>query len=67
LKQLSKWLEKQAIGLTDCKREHLLSCLSWRVSQGYNPRSTSRFLSTMRRFYQYCVRESLIAADPPAV
>lgn len=64
LKQLSKWLTKKDATLLKCQREHLLACLSWRVGQGYNPRSTSRFLSTMRRFYRYCVRENLITSDP---
>ncbi len=64
LKQLALWLGKKNIQLLGCQREHLLSCLSWRVGQGYNPRSSSRFLSTIRRFYQYCVRENLISVDP---
>lgn len=67
LKQLAHWLGKKDIHLLGCQREHLLSCLSWRVGQGYNPRSTSRFLSTMRRFYQYCVRENLISSDPSSL
>jgi len=67
LKQLSLWLTKRSMSLLECKREHLLSCLSWRISQGYNPRSTSRFLSTMRRFYQYSVRENLISTDPSSL
>jgi len=67
LKQLSKWLGKRSNGLLECEREHLLSCLSWRVGQGYNPRSTSRFLSSVRRFYQYCVRDNLITTDPSSL
>ena len=67
LKQLSQWLDKSSIRLLECQREHLLSHLSWRVGQGYNPRSTSRFLSSMRRFYQYCTRENLINADPSSL
>jgi len=64
LKQLCLWLDKRSVTLLECQRADLLSCLSWRVSQGYNPRSTSRFLSSLRRFYQYCVRENLLSADP---
>ena len=67
LKQLSQWLAKKSVCLLDCQREHLLLCLSWRVGQGYNPRSTSRFLSSVRRFYQYCVREGLLKHDPSAL
>lgn len=67
LKQLSKWLNKKNILLLDCKREHLLASLSWRVSQGYNPRSSSRYISTLRRFYRFCVRENLIDSDPSSL
>jgi integrase/recombinase XerD len=67
LKLLSKWLGTKDQRLLSCKREHLLSCLSWRVGQGYNPRSTSRLLSTIRRFYRYCVRENIITSDPSSL
>jgi integrase/recombinase XerD len=64
LKLLSKWLNTKGQLLLSCKREHILACLSWRVGQGYNPRSTSRLLSTIRRFYRYCVRENILSSDP---
>ena len=67
LRLLSKWLSPKGVQLIDCRREHLLTCLAWRVGQGYNPRSTSRFLSTIRRFYQYNVRENVIDSDPSAL
>ncbi|MFT5451689.1 MAG: integrase/recombinase XerD [Enterobacterales bacterium] len=67
LKLLSKWLNTKGQRLLSCKREHLLSYLSWRVGQGYNPRSTSRLLSTIRRFYRYCVRESILTSDPSSL
>ena len=67
LKLLSKWLLTKGERLLSCKREHLLSCLSWRVSQGYNPRSTSRLLSTIRRFFRYCIRENILTSDPSSL
>ena len=67
LKLLSKWLNTKGQRLLTCQREHLLSCLSWRVGQGYNPRSTSRLLSTIRRFYRYCVRENILSSDPSSL
>jgi integrase/recombinase XerD len=67
LKQLAQWLHRHSGGLLKCQRANLLSCLSWRVGQGYNPRSTSRFLSSVRRFYQFCSRENLISADPSSL
>ncbi|MBA53658.1 MAG: site-specific tyrosine recombinase XerD [Pseudomonadales bacterium] len=38
--------------------------LSHRFQCRFNARSTARFLSAIRGFYQYCVRESLVAVDP---
>ena len=67
LKQLAQCLGGQSTNLLDCDRANLLSCLSWRVGQGYNPRSTSRFLSSVRRFYQFCTRENLITEDPSSL
>ncbi|MFT5521307.1 MAG: integrase/recombinase XerD [Enterobacterales bacterium] len=67
LKLLSQWLNTKGQRLLTCQREHLLSCLSWRVGQGYNPRSTSRLLSTIRRFYRYCVRENILSSDPSSL
>lgn len=64
LRLLSRWLDNKGTDLLSCQRESILSCLSWRVGQGYNPRSTSRFLSSIRGFYQYCVRENLLSSDP---
>ncbi len=64
LKQLGLWLLKKNKKLLQCQREHVLSYLAWRVSKAYNPRSTSRFLSSVRRFYRYCLRENLIKDDP---
>jgi integrase/recombinase XerD len=34
------------------------------VEQNYKPRSTARFLSGVRGFYRYLLREKLIAVDP---
>jgi len=67
LNQLSKWLSKKNLNLLKTDRQHLLRFLAWRVSQAYNPRSTSRFLSSARRFYRYCVRENIIQEDPTAL
>ncbi|SIS45024.1 site-specific tyrosine recombinase XerD [Neptunomonas antarctica] len=38
--------------------------LMWRVEQHFTPTSTSRFLSSARRFFRYLLRESLISEDP---
>ena len=47
-------------------REQLQSYLAECVHRGASPRSTARLLSSLRRFYQYLLREGLIADDPTA-
>lgn len=34
------------------------------LDQGYKPRSTARFLSGLRGFFRYLLREKLVAVDP---
>jgi integrase/recombinase XerD len=38
--------------------------LAWRFAQHAQPRSAARYTSSLKRFYRYLLRESLIAADP---
>lgn len=45
-------------------RDDLLSYLALRVKQQAKPRTTARLLSTLRRFYQYFVREGVLKVDP---
>ncbi len=58
----SVWLNRMDGDLIGAHREHLLSYLA--TFTGSSPRSTARRLSTLRRFYQYQVREKRIAEDP---
>lgn len=58
------WLEEQGVSLERAGREAILDHLAWRLAQGYKARSTARFLSGVRGFYRYCLREGLIAEDP---
>ncbi len=70
LEQLSRWLARErAGGLTAVEEEALHAFLAarHRRSQGARaPRSASdaRLLSSLRRFYQYCLRERRVANDP---
>jgi integrase/recombinase XerD len=61
LTQFVRWCNKELLAV---ERQDVLSYLSHRVANKYNPRSTSRFLSACRQFYRYCVRERLLEADP---
>jgi integrase/recombinase XerD len=42
----------------------ILDHLAWRLEKAYKPRSTARFLSGVRGFYRYLLREKLILIDP---
>lgn len=60
------WLEKKGADLSTAQRSQLLDYLARRVQKGSQPRTTARLLSTLRRFYQYLVREGKIEGDPSA-
>ncbi|NOY66209.1 MAG: site-specific tyrosine recombinase XerD [Gammaproteobacteria bacterium] len=64
LSGLSEWLKPQSILLVDVNREQLLAYLSYCIGQGFKTRTTARLLSSVRRFYQYLVREKIINEDP---
>ncbi|MEG1629350.1 site-specific tyrosine recombinase XerD [Pseudomonas sp.] len=58
------WLQEQGVALPAAGRELILDHLAWRLDQSYKPRSTARFLSGVRGFYRYLLREKLIEIDP---
>ena len=59
-------LNKQGKGLLSAARDNLLDYLAQRVQQGVSPRTTARLLSSLRRFYQYLLREGRVELDPTA-
>ena len=61
LETLSAWLKAPPAKAT---RGQLQAYLAECVSRGIRPRSTARLLSSLRRFYQYLLREQLITDDP---
>ncbi|MBD1601462.1 site-specific tyrosine recombinase XerD [Pseudomonas typographi] len=58
------WLAERNVLLPQAGREAILDHLAWRLEHAYQPRSTARFLSGVRGFYRYLLREQLIAVDP---
>jgi len=60
----ARWLEGRGLSLETVGRDAVLDHLGWRLSEGYQARSTARFLSGLRSFYKYAVREKRIAEDP---
>jgi integrase/recombinase XerD len=66
LQSLAGWLRANDSDLEHAARHELLAYLQQRVEAGAKPRSSARLLSSMRRFYRYLLRESVIAEDPSA-
>jgi integrase/recombinase XerD len=65
LQGLAKWLyQRDQQDLLGASRSQLLDYLSHRVNKGTKSRSAARLLSSIKRFYQYCVREQLIDEEP---
>ncbi|MFZ2318581.1 MAG: site-specific tyrosine recombinase XerD [Pseudomonas sp.] len=64
LAQYQRWLQERGIELHGSGREAILDHLAWRLSAGYQARSTARFLSGLRGFYRFLLREGLIDQDP---
>jgi integrase/recombinase XerD len=61
----SNWLDTQHNSHLLKADDHLLMAhLGWRTRAGRSARSTSRFLSCMRGFYRYQVREGVLMKDP---
>lgn len=58
------WLQEQGVELSRAGRELILDHLAWRLDKAYKPRSTARFLSGLRGFYRFLLREKLIQVDP---
>ncbi|TBU89775.1 site-specific tyrosine recombinase XerD [Phytopseudomonas dryadis] len=58
------WLRARGLELPAIGREVLLDHLAWRMNEGYKARSTARFISGMRGFYRFLLREGLIEVDP---
>ena len=63
---LASWLNKKNSSLILATRNDLLSYLAERVSNGVKARSSARQLSSLRRLYQYLIRENIIKQDPSA-
>jgi len=60
------WLHDQDKALQQADHADVLAFLSWRNGHGISPRTASRTLSSIRRFYRYLLREAVIAVDPSA-
>jgi integrase/recombinase XerD len=65
LRQYADWLRgARAVGLVDAQHADLLAYLAHRYQAGTRPSSAARLLSSLRRFYQYQLRQGRLRADP---
>ncbi|QEQ95644.1 site-specific tyrosine recombinase XerD [Neptunomonas concharum] len=58
------WLNDRKLDLQHCEAEDVRRYLSWRVQESLSPASTSRFISSARRFFRFLVRETILLEDP---
>ena len=60
-----KWLQQsRGRALDAAVAGDIEAYLAWRFAGHAQPRSAARYTSSLKRFYRYLLRESLIAADP---
>jgi len=65
LRQYQDWLATNCdTSLLRGDRSHLQAYLGARVEKGQSARSTARFMSCIRGFYRFCLREGRITVDP---
>ncbi|PZP61115.1 MAG: site-specific tyrosine recombinase XerD [Azospira oryzae] len=65
LRLLAEWLSRErGRALPEATRADLLDYLADRVAGRARPRTTSRQLSSFKRFYRFLLREGQILADP---
>lgn len=63
LLQFSTWLASQKIGLIHANQANIQQYLAVKFPKS-KPRSISRLIASLRRYYRYCLRENLIKVDP---
>ena len=65
LRQFSLWLERSSnINLIDARHADLLDFLAYKVSIKVKANTTSRVLSSLKRFYRFLLRQGKIQTDP---
>lgn len=67
MEAFAAWLKQNSSALLQVDSEQLFRYLAERHAKNFSSRSTARFLSCIRGFYRYQLREGLIAENPLAV
>jgi integrase/recombinase XerD len=63
LSQFALWLSQNKLSLLDASQANIQQYLAVKFPHS-KPRSISRLIASMRRFYRYCLREHLLEVDP---
>ncbi|MEW4982259.1 MAG: site-specific tyrosine recombinase XerD [Cycloclasticus sp.] len=63
----SKWINSRHKTLLTCESSDVSLYLADRLGRGISARSSARFLSSLKRFYIYAVREGKVKEDPAAI
>lgn len=66
LRQFSRWLSGPRRNLLSAAREHIQAYLGDRAAARASKRTTSRLLSTLKRFYRWAQRQGHMRSDPAA-
>lgn len=64
LKHFARYLQQRSLSLLLVSADDINGYLADRVDKGFNPRSTSRLLSSLRRFYRYWHQQDAISLNP---
>lgn len=67
LSQFAVWLSQQGKGLINADAVAIQQYLELRFQQRRSSRTSARFLSCLRGFYRYLLRENLLTANPVAL
>ena len=61
------WLDGRGKTVRNATRSDVEACLAERLDTGARPRSVARFLSSLRRFHRYLLREGQVREDATAL
>lgn len=60
----SIWLSAKGIGILHAQSFHIQEFLAYSLSEKKSPKSSARFLSCLRGFYRYLLRENKVQSNP---
>lgn len=64
LSRLQQFCQQSGASLTDLRHHHLRQCLAQLHRRGLQPRSLQRWLSAVRTFFQYCLKQQWVTLNP---